>query len=302
MPAAIASSTRAAIQAATDYGEARNAVLVPVREGAKFDACLPASDVERARALVSQFARAWTVESEASAYQAVAGLAKATAAGELFETQIRAIGRRYTLSIEKIAREFAKEGKYTKEHAAAMVAARERLASELGAIVPPSSYYKFEPIPLQSIGTDAKLSKRLEALSGMSGKPAANLARNIVKEGRDAITYADETPIVLNIKYAEKLSKLGNVLTAVELLPSAATALLAEDDRERQKALITFVSKAYGTLAEQAVSRGGLYLCVALTLSTGGWGFLACGLTAVGTGIIAGAGVEKLMTKTLTVP
>lgn len=304
MGAALSSSTGAALRAATGVpGERQSVDLIPVSPGLTYDVCLPVSSQSQAASLVADVGRSESARKSARKNY-LEPLSSASTAGDLYVTQVKTAVARYTKKIDAISADYAKVGKYTKEHAEQMVAARGSLYKELADVIPPAAFYRVSTAhpELESVQAAAREASDIAALRELSGKPAQNLSRNIVKRGKAAVTAADDIPISIDKKIADKLGKLDKVLVVVKLAPAAVSALQAKSDEEREKALKEFAAVGAGIAADKIVVGLGMAFCAAFTVTSLGWGFLVCGLTFATAGTYLGEYAEEQVSELLTPP
>ncbi|MDB4673639.1 hypothetical protein OAF27_02380 [Verrucomicrobiales bacterium] len=96
-------------------------------------------------------------------------------------------------------------------------------------------------------------------------------------------------------KTGKFLTRSGGIIVAgIPISIAAAKAYQAEGKEEQQKALEELKREGVSAAAGGIVGAVSASLCVAVGLSTGGWGFLSCGLLSSAVSFAAGAEAEKL--------
>lgn len=300
--AALASRSQGpAIRAATRAAVGKpQAMLSAAPPGARCDISLPVSQAETARKVVETLARDWNETAQGDAYKSLLWIPKSVIAGELFEQQVEHARNRFSKRMADVAADYAKTGKYTPAHVQMISDGRAALKTDLQGVFP--SRYGMNVARIDANTASDAVSRRLSTdvatAKRLSGKTQHNFARNAVKRG-SALTYADDVAVVTDLKLAKTLKSVGNFVQVVEIAPAAAVLLSSKDEREKEKALAQIGGKAYGMLAERAVTLYGPMLCTAFGLGTMGWGFIACGLATYGAGFYFGDYVEKKMTKVM---
>jgi hypothetical protein len=138
-------------------------------------------------------------------------------------------------------------------------------------------------------------------MPGLTGRPLNNLQRNAVKRGLAEPTYLAETSVRLDSKIAKHLAAVDGFMAVVEITPGVAAMMTARDERAQQQAAINLTAKATGMLVDRLVSGEGMALCVGFGVATGGWGFIGCGVAAIGAGLYLGNAVEERMKAVLPI-
>jgi len=292
---AVRASTRIA-------GDRQDVAISPVTYGENHDICLPAENEEQARKLLREFALNLDVKANTEEAKQLQGLLKATGAGQFYILQINSAKARFTKVAEGVAAEVKEGGKYTPEMGKKLVKARQALTESLKDIFPAMTFYRSSPplSTLESTAATEKMVEQLEALETLSGRPQNNLTRNITKRGQGALTYADEVPIKVDLQLAKKLKLIDSFIVVVDLAPEVSLLLTSNNEREQNAALVALSAKAAGVFVDRVTSEVAMNLCVGFGVMTGGWGFLMCGVAAIGTGIFAGLMTENYMKSKLT--
>jgi hypothetical protein len=278
-------------------GESVQVSLIRVRPGERFDICLPATEGTQANGLLQQMSERTSQSSSSMGKDVLGGMSKVTGAGQLYLDQVKQAERRFSRVAEEIAQEFSKTGKYTSQHAAQLMEARQGLTSALRDVYPDISFYRVAPPAEDMVSTVAtqRLASDVAAMDKLEGRPLANLTRNASKRGLSAPTYLDEVPVIVDQRLARYLAKADRILIAVEIAPAIADLMTARSEQEQKKAIVELAAKGTGMAADKLASAATLALCVSFGAMTAGWGFLACGVLSVGTGIAVGSFAEGLM-------
>ncbi|MEF2270547.1 hypothetical protein V3C40_27525 [Janthinobacterium sp. LS2A] len=291
-----APALRASLRAA---GDPAQVLVVPAKAGERYDICLPTDNQRSAKELYAEMNARVANSGGPTTSDLLLGLGKASGAGELYIMQIKSMVAKFSKVTQEVATDFSKTGKYTAAHAAKVLEARRALEGALKDVVPAISFYRTVDASqgFDSITATERLSADVDAMSGLSGRPLRNQERQSLKRINNAIDYSMEAPVIIDSKLAHILNKADKILVAVELAPAVGHMLTAKTEQEQKKAAIEMSAKALGMALDRIVSAKSLALCLGLTVISGGWGFLMCGVGAMTLGLAVGYVAEEQMKK-----
>lgn len=296
MPVPLSFPNNPAIGAATSLGASETFVeAIPVADhDVNRQMCLPASSPNKAASMMGELLDAWSEAADEQSYKSILGISKSVAAEENYYQIADAALKRFSRVVEEVGAEVRRTNKYSPENAKKILNARNQLTFVLKELVPGTSSFVFSPpidLSKSNLYTE-KLDRQL-----LTNNTNRKVLKSLVNRGASKNL---PSPIPKNL--SKQLSYASKFVLAIEIAPPLATVLTTDDQAKQEKAFRQLIGIGVGMGVESAATKGGLALCALFTLTTAGWGFLACGIGAIGTGIFLGKVTEGVITKEIVVP
>ena len=234
-----------------------------------------------------QFIEAWidSTEQRGGSITVTKGI---LGSGEIYVTRVAEASNRYRVALNHLAQQYKKTKNYDASLAKQILTEKQRLIDELRHTLPPAQ--GFVQIPKRSL--DAHLEQLREIETKKSSKARRLARKKLVRRVSHAAGIESGQFVSVGSRSLKYLKRANKVMVAVEFAPLAAAVISADNEEARKKAFTKLAIKTTSEVSGAAVTAGALKLCVVFGVATGGFGFVACGALAIGTGIYFGQYVD----------